>query len=143
MIKIKVSDIKDLNEQYLIEIATLKEQIKQLDENTVIQSMNDMKEQYEELKRESVPKEIYQELRFENKRLLKMMNAIEMVNNLNIRKIFDISLFIKKTSSENRSSERFERICEKDLFDITKNFRLIHEFITDIEDDHVCMCQEH
>lgn len=51
--------LKEQNEQLLKEVATLREQVKHLNENTIVQSMNDMKEQYEELKRESVPSEIY------------------------------------------------------------------------------------
>jgi hypothetical protein len=124
-----MNKLKEQNEKYLSEIASLKEQIKHLNENTVIQSMNDMKEQYEKLKRE------YHELRFDNKRLLKSINAIEIINNLILRKLFDISYF--------EGIEKFLSSCGIDISDITKNSRLIDEIITDIKDDHECNCKEH
>jgi tRNA G10 N-methylase Trm11 len=137
--------LKEQNEQLLKEVATLREQVKHLNENTIVQSMNDMKEQYEELKRESVPTEIYDEITFEKKKLIKLMNTIEMINNLNLRKLFDISHFIKRfneMNTENKLSERFKDICERDIQDITKNCRLIDEFISN-EDDNGCTCGEH
>jgi len=139
-------NLKEQNEQLLKEVATLREQIKHLNENTIVQSMNDMKEQYEQLKRESVPGEMYEEIVFEKKRLLKLMNTIEMINSLNIRKIFNTSHFIKRfnemNNTENQLSEHFMNICDRDLQDITKNARLIDEFITDNEEDG-CSCHEH
>lgn len=135
-------NLKEQNEQLLKEVATLREQIKHLNENTIVQSMNDMKEQYEELKRESVPGEMYEEIKFEKKRLLKLMNTVEMINNLNLRKIFETSHFIKGfneiNNTENQLSERFLSICEKDFEDITKNTRLIDEFITYDDEDNYC-----
>jgi len=135
-------NLKEQNEQLLKEVATLREQIKHLNENTIVQSMNDMKEQYEELKRESVPGEMYEEIKFEKKRLLKLMNTVEMINNLNLRKIFETSHFIKGfneiNNTENQLSERFLSICEKDFEDITKNTRLIDEFITYDDEDNCC-----
>lgn len=68
-----------------------------------------------------------------------------MINNLNLRKLFDISHFVKRfneINTENKLSERFKDICEKDIEDITKNCRLIDEFISN-EEDHGCTCGEH
>jgi phosphoribosyl-dephospho-CoA transferase len=139
--------LKEQNEQLLKEVVTLREQVKHLNENTIVQSMNDMKEQYEELKRESVPSEMYEEIKFEKKRLLKLMNTIEMINNLNLRKLFDISHFIKRfneiNNTENKLSERFLSICDRDLENITKNSRLIDEFITNNDEGNECTCGEY
>lgn len=138
-------NLKEQNEQLLKEVATLREQVNHFNENTIVQSMNDMKKQYEELKRDSVSNEIYQELSFDKKRLSKLMNTIDMINNLNIRKIFDMLIFIKRfneNTTVNKLSDHFISVCERDIQDITKNSRLIDEFITDSEEDNCC-CHEH
>jgi len=138
-------NLKEQNEQLLKEVATLREQVNHFNENTIVQSMNDMKKQYEELKRDSVSNEIYQELSFDKKRLSKLINTIEMINNLNLRKIFDMLIFIKRfneNTTVNKLSDHFISVCERDIQDITKNSRLIDEFITDSEEDNCC-CHEH
>lgn len=140
-------NLKEQNEKLLKEVVTLREQIKHLNENTIVQSMNDMKEQYNKLKEESVPREIYYEISFEKKRLLKLINTIDMINNSNLRKISDISFFIKRynetCNSEYKLPERFVTNCENDLSNVNMKLRFIDEFIRDIDDDDSCSCYNH
>lgn len=138
-------NLKEQNEILSKEITILKEEIKSLNENTVIQSMNDMKERYEELNRESVPIEEYEDLLSQIKTLSKLISTTDMINNLNLSKICNISYYIENHNeqdtedmclSENKLSERFMSICRKDLSNITNNCKLIQEFI-----NNECQCE--
>ena len=133
--------IKD-NEQLLKENASLREQIKNLNENTIIQSMNDMKKQYEELKQESVPIEMYEEICLINRTLLKLTNTIEMINILNTQKIFDISFNLKKYVDDGTDISDYMYLFDRDLCDLKYNSRLINTFINKNNDDNEC-CLEH
>jgi hypothetical protein len=135
--------LKD-NEQLLKDNASLKQQLNNLNENTIIQSMNDMKKQYEELKQESVPIEMYEEICLVNRTLLKLTNTIEMINNLNTQKIFDISFNLKKFVNDDDVEDisDYMFLFDRDLCDLKYNSRLINTFINKNNDDNEC-CLEH
>lgn len=55
-------DYQDLKDDYSILYEKYQKLLKETSENTVLQSMNDMKLQYQDLLRNTVPKEKYEEL---------------------------------------------------------------------------------
>ena len=128
-----MNKLKEQNELLVKEIESLK---KQLNENTVIESMNDMKEQYEELKRESVSRELYDQLIYDYKNLIKLKTTLETINNLNIRNIMMLHISIKN-DEENKT---IPKNIEYNIRDISKNSRIMQELINFNEEDNECTC---
>lgn len=120
----------------------LEEKIKSLNDNTVIESMNDMKEQFLELQRNTIPKGVYFQQRHDNKRLTKLMNTIELINNSNLNKVQELSQFINcyNDNHEEEIPDGFTHICDIDLDQLTNNLNLIDEFINDNDNDNECSC---
>lgn len=121
----------------------LEEKIKSLNDNTIIESMNDMKEQFLELQRNTIPKGVYFQQRHDNKRLTKLVNAIELINSSNLNKVSELSRFINcynENHEEEEIPDSFTHICDIDLDQLTNNLNLIDEFINDLEDDNECSC---
>lgn len=144
-----MDNFKKQNDILLNQVKILKAEIQNLNENTIIESMKDMKEQYEKLNRESVSIEIYEDLLFQRKMLLKLIGTTEMINNLNLQKISNIAYYIENynqqdtdNKSKDKLSKQFTSICEKDLANITNNCKLIQEFINN-NDDNECQCDSY
>ena len=122
----------------------LEEKIKLLNDNTVIESMNDMKEQFLELQRNTIPKGVYYQQRHDNKQLTKLMNAIELINNSNLNKTHELLRFINcyNDNHEEEIPDSFRDVCQFDLDHLLNNLNLIDEVINDADSDNECSCNQ-
>lgn len=93
-----------------LENARLKQQIAELNENTVISSMNDMKEEYDRLKQNSVPHHIYLSCRDNLRSSKNLIHAIEKVNKVVLNDMSGFCHMLRH--SEGLTKERQDMIQE-------------------------------
>lgn len=79
--------LKTENESLKLEIECLKNEIKQLNENTVIESMNDMKIQLEELENNSISLNTFVSLKNNYKQCFNVSVSVNNINNVIIEEL--------------------------------------------------------
>jgi hypothetical protein len=97
----KKSELNIMTEKYnklLNENEVLKKTISELNENTIIESMNDMKIRYQELMNSTVSLEKYNTIQSMFKKAVKVINGIEIINDLSIQKIIGFNNYIQETN---------------------------------------------
>ena len=82
------------NEAFKNKIESLEKELSNLNENTVISSMNDMKEQYEDLMNNSVCNHKYYSLHSYYKRNLNLLKSIDTIGNVVYDNVLSLLLFI-------------------------------------------------
>ena len=119
------------NEALKLENENLKMQIQELNENTVIQSMNDMKEQYEQLKNNTVSLHMFENLRETHTQSLKILNSVDSINRIIID---DFAHFRKYEKSMNEEY----RISQMDF--IANSMRMISKIILKYNEEWETEC---
>lgn len=132
----KQDEVKELTEKYndlLKENELLKNELK---ENTIVESMNDMKKQYEHLRNTTVPFEHYDHVKNMLKQTIKLLNSIETINNLNKTHTHDLVHHIN--DDENISIK-----IKHDIFEICRYSQIISDSIVANEEEYLddfCFC---
>lgn len=88
--------LQDLSEKYdkvVSENETLKSRLAELNENTVISSMNDMKDEYDKLMRSSVSIDKFMHVKCNYKQCQDVTKTVNGVNNVNIDQINSLISF--------------------------------------------------
>jgi hypothetical protein len=93
---------------------------KEFSENTIIQSMNDMKERYEQLERESISIYMYEELEKKYNKQNKVINAV--------------STILENTSNRLRKLDNFLLIDkQKELYRCEIELAIIYELLEQLQ----------
>lgn len=129
--------LKELQEKYenvLKENTTLKEQLSQLNESTVISSMNDMKEKYEYLEENSVCIHQFLDLKQYYKESFDTLKTITNINEIIQKRIG----FIYNTLKDNE--EEFKKIEKYIVDSVGLNCDMITNYSNLI--DEIVMCKD-
>lgn len=126
--------LKTENESLKLEIENLQNEIKQLNENTVIESMNDMKQQLEELEDNSVPLHLFLSLKNNYKQCYNVSVSVNNINNIIIEELQQIQ------------NNNFTEEYKSSIIDSTINsLSMISKIINNYEEwnENECHCDEH
>jgi hypothetical protein len=130
------------------ENTTLKAQLAELNENTVISSMNDMKERYEHLVENTVSIHKYESLKDYYKRVLQNIKTINTINIVNRENTLTLNRFLESYTKEKRAHYD-EAFRDKKVIDFLKSIldrtHLIMEIYSrdDEEwDEYECCCED-
>lgn len=122
----------------------LKGELQSLNENTVISSMNDMKMQYEELKRNTICLEQYMEVKMDSKRYFYLLKTVDNINSTIISDLFNLMNLIKRCQDgemKHWNEEDRTKHTLKHLQDLKTKISLIEEMIDRQTDDHDHECE--
>jgi H2-forming N5,N10-methylenetetrahydromethanopterin dehydrogenase-like enzyme len=130
-LKIKLNNI-------LLEKQLLEKQISELNENTIIESMNDMKLELEQMQENTVPIQLMYNLREHLKQSKNTISSINSINSILIDDLYNFKYLINDKNITNKD-EYFEK-----YFTIFQNtFGLIKKIVNKYEEDYsdVCDCE--
>lgn len=118
-------------------IAELEEQLKNLNENTVISSMNDMRDRYNDLVSNSVCVCRYNKMKMNFKQAFGMCKTIENISSLLFDKLMFMVIYIDQSP---RTSVEFERF-RQDVRSVRDRVQLVLELVErndDLEYNNEC-----
>jgi hypothetical protein len=122
----------------LLEKQLLEKQISELNENTIIESMNDMKLELEQMQENTVPIQLMYNLREHLKQSKNTISSINSINSILIDDLYHFKYLINDKNITNKD-EYFEK-----YFTIFQNtFGLIKKIVNKYEEDYsdVCDCE--
>ena len=112
----------------------LKISLDNLNENTVIQSMNDMRDEYLELQQNSISYDVYFDIKNDHKFLLSINKAISQINNINIK---HLNILIERLMHINITPND-KNIINNTLNSLKNRLGLIDEIICNYESEDDC-----
>jgi hypothetical protein len=126
-------NLKLENDYLKSEIENLKNEIKQLNENTVIESMNDMKLELQELENNSVPLNLFLSLRNNYKQSYNISISVNNINNVIIEELQQIQ-------DNNFTQEYKSKIIDSSI----NSLLMISKIINNHEEwnENECHCEE-
>lgn len=139
----KAKQIQDLSEKYIKiveENEDLKKKLEELNENTVISSMKDMKEQYEKLMNTTVPIERFRHIKYTYKQYVEVVNAITCINNINIDKLNNLMYIINQNKPEGSEETFREKQLKRSLDKLETSFEMIDNIFDKLKEDCCCDC---
>jgi len=128
-------NLKQDYENLRLENQKLKTQIEDLNENTVINSMNDMKKEYEQLKQESISLDTYLDLRELYKVSIYTNKSITNINDIIIN---DLNTLIETFDNDNLT-QSYKKMRTETLVNNISSYLSLNQRILDTINDN-CSC---
>lgn len=128
-------NLKQDYENLRLENQKLKTQIEDLNENTVINSMNDMKKEYEQLKQESISLDTYLDLRELYKVSIYTNKSITNINDIIIN---DLNTLIETFNNDNLT-QSYKKMRTETLVNNISSYLSLNQRILDTINDN-CSC---
>ena len=141
-IKNENQDLKNENQDLKNENLDLKRQLQELNENTIVESMNDMKHQYEVLKNNSVSFNTFLNLKNYYKESCNTNISINSINNIILEDFQDFYDTINSTLAEPYKSQRIKTM----FYSINSSLLIISKLIDKNEDqwsENMCDCENY
>lgn len=129
-LKIKLNNI-------LLENQLLEKQLSKLNENTIVESMNDMKLELEQMQENTVPIQIMYNLK---EHLKQSKNTISSINSINSILIDDLCHFKYLINNKNVTKENKDEYIEKYSIIFQNTFVLIKKIINKFEEEYCDEC---
>lgn len=136
MSKKKLGDLESENARLAAKVKELQDELEALNENTVITSMNDMRDRYNELISSCVCFHKYQTLKCYYKRSFAMCKTIENISSLLFDKVMQLIIFMDQYTPErpNFSHDIQQIRIKNDIANVKDRIQLILELF-DREDE--------
>ncbi|NBO98878.1 MAG: hypothetical protein EBU90_01950 [Proteobacteria bacterium] len=136
MSKKKLGDLETENARLLSKVKELQDELDALNENTIVTSMNDMRDRYNELVSSCVCLHRHQNLKMYYKRSFGMCKTIENISSLLFDKVMQLIIFMDQYTPErpNFSHDIQQIRIKNDMTSIKDRIQLILELF-DREDE--------
>lgn len=121
---------------YKTENNSINKKLKELNENTIVESMNDMKIQYQQLVETTVPIDLYTSIKYDVKQFKKIINTVDLLTDINIDCINNLIEFCK---NENENNNYKDKIII-DLLELGYSFSIFKNLYRNHYNDFECDC---
>lgn len=135
MSKKRVQELESQNELLKSKIDSLEQDLEELNENTVISSMNEMKEQYEDLLNNSVCSHKFYSLESYYKRSMNIIKTVDTITGVLYDNVLSTLLFMDSNNCSNESIKK--NTIKHNMNSIKDRLQLICEIISKDEDEWV------
>ncbi|NDD83202.1 hypothetical protein EB118_10700 [bacterium] len=142
MSKKKLADLEAENKMLKANVLELQAELDNLNENTVISSMNDMRDRYNFLVESSVCQHRYASLKYQYKRCLGICKTVENVTNLIFDKLMQLNVFLDQYTP-NRThyvDDVHQSRIKNDVILLRDRIQLILELLDTYVDDYEDTC---
>lgn len=112
---IEIRKLRDKIIELETENNSLKKELEQLNENTIVESMNDMKTQFEELKENSICIHEFDNLKDYHARHLEISKSIKTINQVMIDNLMEFKHLTSDKSSSQMIENRMTRYVDKTM----------------------------
>ena len=146
MSKKQVQDLQHENESLKLQVQTLKSQLDDLNENTVISSMNEMKERYDHMMENTVCINKFYNLKNYYTRYLTLARTVDNVTDVirdDVNRLIHFLSFYKPGHATFNEETKEKRI-NVDLSDISNRLLMVTQLLNREDDEWTeCECEDH